>query len=1216
MLTPQINKAEKLHEEEEFEPGTINKIHGLLEMDFNDEAERDNAVKKIKSQSLDEIADFILATLNEDPNRDELPQWFIDAVMDRYFQEFEKNPVLESNEYLHDEYLMELVVEKLISYHGNERINQPVNLTDKAFSSAVKYRIVHEDATRQYLEMLLSGGDLVRADILINGMADLSRNPRLNSSLLFKFAEHYAYHKKATNKGFEKLLDFENPENYSQTVKIIDFLKKLHKNSEHLDEARPYFSDWSPSKTAEDGVKDIIKQRLSGNDGSFLLRLHAEHYLSEMKQWEQANESKKRLKMFEDANDSTINLAPGVVGYYDRKDNILYVNRNDGENLEPIELSDLKLGNTVGEISDQDQQFLDDFVFMSRPDVREIIRQKIGITLSKIPLKEQANFLQLLISRKESEIGELKEFMTTYGDAGLRTFLSMEQGGREMGEKILGIGEALKNQPAIAEKLFTKYAELVNSADQLTTELANTYENMFGKWIDKKAVYSSILTRSSNFLYEAHKELKISTEENKDKIIQDLILSLSNQILAQKKSIDSFHELSKSLAAMIGDVDVDMKEFEKREREYWINSEKKEALDYYKSLGLYIPDNLSQDELISYLYNFHGDNPDVAWPETFDALEATDLIADYLNDPNVDQKEKDKFTAPIKWSSSRIIGQINHYKNWHSWKKFDSELRDQPIDFDEKEYFDGMGVDAKDINIEKEKIIEKFEKILKFQHNLENKLEQIIFGQQSSELPKKFSQSVELEIKNFEPELKADYEPIYMPVGISRLLPKEDEVSLKPIDSLAWLMWLNNQGAKTEVTVCDSIQTTNYQALYGLSPEEARAKALENGNRDKAFYQAAIDALNLSNVRVGNYQELENYSSTKDWAEKLKQLNAESPVFAKVFAQMIEGGVAESAGAENDHGKQELLKQYGQQEIAFIIANPALKISHEKEPRYDILARVIPVYLELKKHQEDLPEIKSEQDLIDLSLYLAYYKHDYLAHLRTELFAAKESTARSRQKVKTAKTDSERQTSKEAAQNLSLQASALEGQITKAAGQQEQKKIVDLLNKNIRQLGLGDSKIEELISKWQAVAGGVEQKDWYKKVKLPNFYYPQKISSLSFEMSTEQQKEAMGFREPYSTYRGEKTEELAIESNQVIASTNPLAAAKLLVLSEQKQAEYANKVLQPLLVNYYIATSSSREEALSRYQEDAKNLTTVSDVIRLVQDRIVRPVENNLAYQH
>ena len=102
------------------------------------------------------------------------------------------------------------------------------------------------------------------------------------------------------------------------------------------------------------------------------------------------------------------------------------------------------------------------------------------------------------------------------------------------------------------------------------------------------------------------------------------------------------------------------------------------------------------------------------------------------------------------------------------------------------------------------------------------------------------------------------------------------------------------------------------------------------------------------------------------------------------------------------------------------------------------------------------------------------------------------------------------------------------------------------------------------------------------------------------------------FREAYSTYKGEALEEMPIMANQVLASSSPMAAAKLLVLSEEKQQEYCNKILKPLLINFYLATSKNKKEARERASNALRGKETISDIIRLVQDEIVLPVEERL----
>jgi len=165
-----------------------------------------------------------------------------------------------------------------------------------------------------------------------------------------------------------------------------------------------------------------------------------------------------------------------------------------------------------------------------------------------------------------------------------------------------------------------------------------------------------------------------------------------------------------------------------------------------------------------------------------------------------------------------------------------------------------------------------------------------------------------------------------------------------------------------------------------------------------------------------------------------------------------------------------------------------------------------------------------------------------------------------------------------------------------------------IINSNINQLGLlkergsdVEKSILDVIAAWKELGETIMQKDWHKEIKLPEFYYPKNITGLNPELKT--------FREPYSTYKGKSEEEVSIEASQVIASTNPFAAAKMMTLDEKGQRLYWEKVLRPILVNFYIATSKSKEEAISRFNQDIEGVDTISEIIKLIQKKIIWPIE-------
>jgi hypothetical protein len=302
-----------------------------------------------------------------------------------------------------------------------------------------------------------------------------------------------------------------------------------------------------------------------------------------------------------------------------------------------------------------------------------------------------------------------------------------------------------------------------------------------------------------------------------------------------------------------------------------------------------------------------------------------------------------------------------------------------------------------------------------------------------------------------------------------------------------------------------------------------------------------------------------------------------------------------------------------------------VKIGHEKEFRYDILARIIPVYEELKRHANEISELeKSEnknQDLIELSLYLAYW-HNYPAeyHALPDLFGQidqykfykkelDDKIKAKKQERGKAKTKAEIETIQKELNELTLKANSLKGQMDEVAKKTVIGKVFKANDYNIKQLGLASDPINTS-AKWRNIGKSLAEEEWFKKLDLPKFHYPENITSLSFEIEKEGEKEKLGSKEPYSSYVF-KGAETPIEANQVIASTNPMSAAKLLVLSADKQREYYKKVLKPLLVNFYIATSKNKNEALEKMKNDLKGINTISEIIHLIQEKIIAPIEGD-----
>ena len=81
------------------------------------------------------------------------------------------------------------------------------------------------------------------------------------------------------------------------------------------------------------------------------------------------------------------------------------------------------------------------FLLFSDEPMKNIIEKQFGIEVKKLSLSEQFRFLQYIKNHTVDEMYSVEKFIQTFNIFGARTFLSVEHGGKEMGDKILELGE-------------------------------------------------------------------------------------------------------------------------------------------------------------------------------------------------------------------------------------------------------------------------------------------------------------------------------------------------------------------------------------------------------------------------------------------------------------------------------------------------------------------------------------------------------------------------------------------------------------------------------------------------------------------------------------------------------------------------------------------------------------------------------------------------------
>jgi len=137
------------------------------------------------------------------------------------------------------------------------------------------------------------------------------------------------------------------------------------------------------------------------------------------------------------------------------------------DNLKPIRNSKL-----INSDNFEDYKYI-----MSKP-IRENLQAEFGFRMQDFSIEEQYYFLQFIKTKAVLEMEGIKNFLNLangYKDKinRIRSFLSLEHGGQEMGQKILDIGNKFDQETA--DKIFAKYAQLADYAQDSAKYLSQQF---------------------------------------------------------------------------------------------------------------------------------------------------------------------------------------------------------------------------------------------------------------------------------------------------------------------------------------------------------------------------------------------------------------------------------------------------------------------------------------------------------------------------------------------------------------------------------------------------------------------------------------------------------------------------------------------------------------------------------------------------------------------
>ena len=172
--------------------------------------------------------------------------------------------------------------------------------------------------------------------------------------------------------------------------------------------------------------------------------------------------------------------------------------------------------------------------------------EKTGVHFNNLSFKEQGWFLWFLNNITDSEKEQLFNFISTYKENGLRTFLSLEHS-KDTGLEIIKLGENL--EPELAEKVFSIYSKLIDKIEDVEKIINDFFTNTANTDLEENRVTYEISRRASlvlqNFIEQSQnrdpKDIELTELKTElEKINIDLItfLSVFKSAFQNKEKID------------------------------------------------------------------------------------------------------------------------------------------------------------------------------------------------------------------------------------------------------------------------------------------------------------------------------------------------------------------------------------------------------------------------------------------------------------------------------------------------------------------------------------------------------------------------------------------------------------------------------------------------------------------------------------------------------
>ncbi|MCR4279021.1 MAG: GNAT family N-acetyltransferase [bacterium] len=132
------------------------------------------------------------------------------------------------------------------------------------------------------------------------------------------------------------------------------------------------------------------------------------------------------------------------------------------------------------------------------PRMRFFLEENMGVPLNTLSLREQIQLLLFLVDTDPKTCSVAFQKIKSFGVPVARAFLSLEYG-KGMGDKILSIAEVYDH--VSAQKIFEKYAEIVDETEKTTEELLRKFfVKEEGKAVDRGKINDELLRRAKDII--------------------------------------------------------------------------------------------------------------------------------------------------------------------------------------------------------------------------------------------------------------------------------------------------------------------------------------------------------------------------------------------------------------------------------------------------------------------------------------------------------------------------------------------------------------------------------------------------------------------------------------------------------------------------------------------------------------------------------------------